>query len=64
MTKIEPPAARTELMRAIGLARTELGPRTAAHLLFLEAQALRQEADRAWEDEDTLRKKRGGGGRG
>jgi hypothetical protein len=62
MTTIEPPSARTVLMRAIELARTELGPRVAAHLLFLQAQELRQEADRAWQDEDTLRKRRGGGG--
>jgi hypothetical protein len=62
MTKIEPPTARTKLMRAVGLARTELGPRVAAHLLFMQAQELRQEADREWSDEDTLRKKRGGGG--
>jgi hypothetical protein len=63
MTK-EPPNARAEIARAAGLARAKLGPRTAAHLLFLEAQALRQEADRGWQDEDVLRKKRGGGGRG
>ena len=60
---IDPSTARTQLMRAIALARTELGPRVAAHLLFLQAQELRQEADRQWQDEDTLRTKRGGGGR-
>jgi hypothetical protein len=54
--------ARTELMRAIGLARTERGPRVAAHALLLAAQELRKEADREWADEDVLRKKRGGGG--
>jgi hypothetical protein len=62
MTNIEPPTARTELMHAIELAHTELGPRVAAHLLFLQAQELRQEADRELGDEDVIRKKRGGGG--
>jgi hypothetical protein len=60
-TEIKPASARTELMHAIELARAELGPRVAAHFLFLQAQALRLEADRGWLDEDVLRKKRGGG---
>jgi hypothetical protein len=58
------PDPRTALNHAIGLARAQLGPRTAAHLLYLQARELTQEADREWQDEDVLRKKRAGSGRG
>jgi hypothetical protein len=64
LTQKGEPDPRAALSHAIGLARAKFGPRAAAHLLYLQARELTDEADREWQDEDVLRKKRAGSGRG